>query len=254
MSPRPLQERAIYFVPRRRIAGNYNMYGLTWKVRAEGSSFYFISRHQMNDRKISLHGPSASHPDTSWFKLAIDQTSGDRAASSELLPYGDEAEHPVSFPGCPVKKGVKHVLRFRWTPDLFVVGAPPAHHPGAVKGPKTQAAAWLEAPPEGHALDVDFYLSDGIPYVPRPTRTRRDNALLGPQINRLGQSLTGVVYWNSLKKHPTPEPLGGLFLPEVTEVWDCRRAIQAFRDPRGYLHIQERLVAREPGTSNENAG
>lgn len=254
MTPKPVQERAIYFVPRRRLADNYNMFGLTWKVRAEGSSFYFVSRHQMNDRKISLHGPSASYPDSSWFKLALDQTNGDSVANSVLLPYGDQIERPVSFPGYPIKKGIKHVLRFRWTADLFMVGAPPAPHPGAVKEPKTQVAAWLEAPPEGHALDVDFYLSEGAPYVPRPSRTRRANALLGPQVNKLGQSLTGVVYWNSLKKHPTPEPLGGLRLPEITEIWNCRRTLQAFRDPRGYLHVQERLVAREHDDSNENAG
>lgn len=90
---------------------------------------------------------------------------------------------------------------------------------------------------------MDFFLSEGIPYVPRPIRAREDNAVLGPQINRVGQSLTGVVYCNSLKKHPTPQPLGGYHLPEIGEIWRCRRVLQAFPDPRGFLHVQERLVA-----------
>lgn len=104
MSPKPLQERAIYLVPSRVLAANYHLHGLTWKVRAEGSSFYFVSRHQMNDRKISLHGPSAAHPDTTWFKLALDRTNGDSVGAGELLPYGDQTDRPVSFPGRPVKK------------------------------------------------------------------------------------------------------------------------------------------------------
>lgn len=254
MTSKTFKKRAIYFVPRRTLAPNYNLYGLTWKVRSEGSSFYFVSRHEMNDRKISLHGPSEAHPDTSWFKLALDRTSGDTVAGSQLLPYGTQEDIPLSFPGRFVKKGVKHVVRFRWTADLFDLGAPPTHHPGRFKEGKTQKAVWLEAPPPGVALDVDFFLSIDTPYVPRPNRAREANAVLGPQVNEIGQSLTGVVYRNSLKRHPTPEPLGGLRLPEVVSIWDCRRALHAFKDPHGFLHVQERLVANKRNPEDGKAG
>lgn len=254
MTPKPIQERDIYFVPSRRHADHYYLQGLTWKVWAQGASFYFISRHEMNDRKISLHGPTERHPNTSWFKLALDRSSGDSVVPTKLLPYGDQTDQPLSFPGRQVKKGVKHVVRFRWTSDLFQIGAPPSHEPGKVKPSKSQVAAKLPAPLPGYALDVDFFLSEDAPYIPRSTRARRDNAVLGPQMNRLGQALTAVVYTNDLKRHPTPEQLGGLQLPAMTAIWECRRVMQAVRDPRGYLHMQERLIPREPTPSNENAG
>lgn len=253
MTPKPPQKRAIYFVPRRAFNPSYNIYGLTWKVRSEGSSFYFICRHEMNDRKISLHGPSTAHPGTSWFKIALDKTSGDGVARSQLLPYGNQEDRPLSFPGRTIKNGVKHVIRFRWTADLFQLGAPPTYHPGKIKERKTQKAVWLEAPPPNSALDVDFFLSKGAPYIPHPNRAREDNAVLGPQINEIGQSLTGVAYRHDLRRHPTPEPLGGLRLPEITDIWEWRRALQVFGDPRGFLHVQERLVPGEQNTENGNA-
>lgn len=241
------QKKTFYLVPYRDHHSSYRLYGITWRAWAQGPSFYLVSRHTINDRKISLHGPNPRYPDSSWFKIALDRTSdtSERVQRSVPLPYGNRDETKViTFPGRRVNKRALHVVRLRWTPDLFKVGAPPGAGPGDVKMRKTLAVGVLAAPPLGQALDVDFFLSNGSPYVPRRSKAERDNAIFGPIYNSIGQSLTAVVYRTSLKRNPTPEPLGGDQVPAPTSVWSTVRALQMFPHPHGHLHVQERLVPR----------
>lgn len=251
MNKKQEAEKPYYLVVHRAFPGKisskpeFSIYGLTWKLWADKHSFYATSRWEMNDHKLSLHGPSEAHPESSLFKYArhYDGGSSPRLSQSELLPYGRTRDTATVFRGNQVRKGVFHVVRFRWTHDVFKFGAPPDRGPGVIRKPgKIQSVESISAPDDGFALDVDLYLSNGRPYNPRGDVPEDLRHPLPKIANGTDQWLTGLAQYHSLKRHPTPEPLGGNKVPSLDAPWLGGRALQVFPDPRGYLHMQEWLV------------
>lgn len=169
-------------------------YGHAWKVWAHDTSFYVMGRHQGIDQiKVSLHGPRDASSDP-WLKMG----QARKFADSETSNVDVRGQLPFTFRGENVADGVRRVLRVRTTWDLFDSDLLGLGYQKRTSGRRLR----LEVPPPGYASDVDFFLSDGKPFIPGDTLAR--NALVGQLRNDAGQALTAICVRRALDRVPTP--------------------------------------------------
>ena len=168
-------------------------FGHVWRLWAHGTSFYLSARApELADMKYSLHGPDPRPGMTPAFKLGWARpVAGRSALGSGVLP--------MLFPGGPVAPGVRHVLRFRFRPDLYDGTVPNGVGVGDVH---SRPALRIPLPAPGEVADLDFYVADDAPYL-LPGASEQ-NAVVGPISNDAGQWLTGVMRRRVELCTPTP--------------------------------------------------
>jgi hypothetical protein len=193
--------------------------------------------------KVSLHGPDPRHA-RPGFKIAIDESAMDATKSAGGVVGGTPEWLPRWFEGRAVASGVRHVIRFRHTWDLYSTAHPAAPNPGNVK--PSAFAALIPVPPALSAVDVDVYVSRRRPYWPNERRARSDNACLGPLISEAGEHLTAVAVRRHVVADPTPEAAR---LPRPVNDDDYVRAIGAAVDANSVLWICEQWMSRAAAES-----
>jgi hypothetical protein len=89
-----------------------------WRVAANRRSFYIKPLlGNMQDLKVSLHGPDPAHGfPSSGYKLARDRgaAAAVQRAGGALIEWSGSPEDKVFFPGYEVRPGVDLVVRFRF--------------------------------------------------------------------------------------------------------------------------------------------
>jgi hypothetical protein len=228
---------AIYFA----VSSKENMvHGYAWRIWWGGTSFYIKGRSSaLAAFKISLHGPDLARPELRpGFKIALDEKAVPTAEAAGAVYCGSVAMSPQWFSGRKVQHGVKHVLTFRATWDLFIKNAPSAPNPGDLRA----GAVGLVIPPPRRlgAADVDIYVSDTKPYWPRASTARRDNACIGPIRSKAGQYLTGVSIRRPALNGDAPP---ALFAMKASPTAERVRGIGTGVDDRGVLWIAEQWMS-----------
>jgi hypothetical protein len=213
--------------------------GYAWRIGWRSTSFYIKPRYApIGGAKVSLHGPDERH-ERPGFKLDIDQSALPKVIAAEGLIAGTEGWLPRWFAGRQVTPGARHVVRFRWSWDLFYPGVPSAPSPGTVRD--TDFAAVVAPPPVTVALDVDLYVGDSKPFWPTEQQARKDNACLGPLRNDAGQYLTGVVSRRSVLLHRTPDLA---LSPTAVDPDDRVRGLGMTVDEDEVLWIREQWMSK----------
>jgi hypothetical protein len=235
----PRGRGAIYFCVGNR---STNMCSYVWRLWWDRTSFYLTTRDQemFANLKVSLHGPDDRYASPGLkigFHRAVPgqeppPTNGVLVISPNWLPHW--------FSGHSISDAVAHVLRFRFSFDLFRRGYPSAPLPKEVK--KTAFAAVFPPPTwELAVTDVDFYLSKARPYWPLPSRARKNQARLGPLQSDAGDYLTAVAVHRSTIQQPTPLLAQA---PRPSGMEDRLRGISTTVDGNGVLWICERWMSR----------
>lgn len=208
--------------------------GYVWRIWAGGTSFYLKPRDpRMGAAKLSLHGqhPEGRQP---GFRLALDGSPADDLAIVEVGNF-----LPRWFPGRPWHAGASHVVRLRWTWDLFDSAVPSGPAAGDVRA---SMSAFVAPPPSpGYAVDLDLYVWDRQPAWPGEAAARKDNAVLGPIRNAADQYLVGLIYRRAVPTNPAP-PLA--YGPPPTSAEDTVRGHAACLDDQGFMWVIEQRMSR----------
>jgi hypothetical protein len=206
-----------------------------WRIWAGGTSFYLKPlESSVGTHKVSLHGPDASRPNSPWLKLDVDR---DAPKSEDCVSIAMGL--PLTFTGRRISQRTVLAIRFRATWDLFLKSRPSAPLPS---DPKDRDLGLLvTAPKAPYAADLDVYICRGRAFWPAERRARRDNACLGPLVNRADQHLTAVSVRRSLIRTPTPpQVLAGQ--PDTED--DRVRGVGAVVAADGILWICEQWMSR----------
>jgi len=225
-----------------------NVCGYAWRIGWGRTSFYIKPRYAaLGAVKVSLHGPDIRHP-RPGFKVDLDASAISAVRTAEGRFVATEGWLPRWFLGRSVKPGVVHVVRFRWTWDLFGPGLRSAPRPGPVKS--RDFAGLVPPPPVGDAIDVDLFVCEKRPYWPNERQARKDRACLGPLRNEAGHYLTGISVKRSVLLHPTPK----VALPQQAQVGSNRvRGVGLAVDEHEVLWVREQWMSKRPFGS-EDAG
>lgn len=189
-----------------------NSYSYTWKVWADKTSFYIAQKDgKLFPHKFSLHGKDSRHPSGPVIMFRDSNESRHKTAFIDA----PDGFFPCRIGGVERFKGVRWVLRFRFTWDMFSESCPSAVPPKKLKSGRQGVLI----PPPGFmkATDVDFfYSSNGWPQIPIEKDAIRKNAVIGPLRNENGEFLVGQVSQKSLllPGRQTPEPTVSAPLPK----------------------------------------
>lgn len=230
-----------YFRVARRYPGNKIVGSYTWRLHAGSTSFYLKPRESLQDYKISIHGPDPRHSDAGeMIKFSFDSSFGlsKKAQPSFTKGYGVGENGKIIVRGREIQPGVKHVLRMRWTGDMFQDGAYDSQDKKSIN--KRHTALLIPAPGPFHYIDLDFYLtSPGIPaFIPIKRMKTKDNAVIGPIKNEAHQSLTAVAHHRSALKHPPYEdPMKNQ--QKLRGLRERVRGMHALNTEEGFLVVQE---------------
>jgi hypothetical protein len=226
----------LYFVVYNRVN---NVFGYTWRIGTSGTSFYIKARAPyIGAVKISLHGPDPRpHLSAPGFKLAIDRSALPAVRAAGGAVVGFLPDQGQWFTGREVLPGVRHVMTFRSTPDLFVPGASSAANPGQFKVGREQGLV-IPAPQALQAADVDVFVSDGVAYWFNPVKALPENACFGPIKNKAGQLLTCQSVRRPVIKCP-------IHIPEPLSNADRVRGLATYLNGQGVLIIHEAWMSRE---------
>jgi hypothetical protein len=235
--------RALKFIVGSRLLGTYSY---SWSILAGGTSFYVKPLlPAMQTMKVSLHGPDPARGLRGGYELEPDRgaDAAVEAAGGAFFEWVDLPDQ-LWFPGHEVAPCVDLVLRFRFGYDLFTSDAVTAEPPR--RAPRPSDVAGLIPPPSaGRAVDVNVYVCHRVPFWPHEQRARRDNACLGPLVNKAGQHLTAVIFDESVEREPSPvparAPVGPTGTPALT---DRVRGVSAALDRRGFLWVHELWFSR----------
>jgi hypothetical protein len=211
-----------------------------WRVGSGGTSFYVKPlAGWAQDIKISLHGPDTARGLTGGYKIEVDSTSADVVKKA-----GEVARKLTNWPdkqwfsGARVNDDVDLVIRLRFAWDLFTPDATTAPAPKSLRS--REFGHLIAVPERDRAVDVELMVCKSAPWWPNEAQARRDNACLGPVMNKAGQFLTGVVVHREIAAEPSPlvqyEPAGQVGGPQLS---DRVRGVGAALDARGFLWIHE---------------
>jgi hypothetical protein len=228
---------AIYFVTADQERG---IYGYTWRMWWSGTSFYIKGRaSHLAAFKVSLHGPDPARPNLRpGFKIAMDENAVPKAVEAGSVHCGSVFLKPQWFSGRKVQNGVRHVLTFRSTWDLFCKGCPSAPNPGDLRADAVGLIA--EAPKSFKAADIEIYVSDNKPYWPFEAKARRDNSCIEPIRSGSGQYLTGVSFRRPALNGDAPVATRALKSRPAEE---RVRGIATAADDKGVLWIVEHWIS-----------
>lgn len=198
----------IYFKVARRYPDDRIVGSHTWRLHSRGTSFYLKPRENLQDYKISIHGPDSRHREAGeMIKFSFDSSfkSSKSYKPSYTQSYGSGENRSLIVKGKEIQPGVKHILRLRWTGDLFQDGAYGVQENKRIKQDDT--ALLIPAPGPLQFVDLDFYLTSPgmLPYIPIKSMSTRDNAVIGPITNSVNQSLTAVAYCRSAVRYDSYE-------------------------------------------------
>lgn len=266
--PADHREQSMYFTVYRQ---SPIMYGFTWKVFTDRTSFYLTSRHALKDWKFSLHGPDPEidavaqdpHHATKKFKWAPVRNADPNDLGSIAFNEEEVIDGPIYFPGHDIGSGIKHVVRFRWPWWMFIPRGVSAAGAGAIKSRERKrlaGASVLPFPTFGEVTDLDLFIADGAPYWPNEEVIKERNAGLPPLQNSAGQWMTAVVTKNLWDDHPTPEGDSARRKIELpTSPTSHVRGLYQVGTPEGYLVVEETWIPQPSVDAavvmrDENAG
>jgi hypothetical protein len=210
-------------------------------LRNRGRDVYIKPAHPtLAAFKISLHGGRAELAPINF--AYIDRGSRrtvEEAGGAFLQATGEWAasKRPVLI-GQKIYGGALHLVRLRWTWDLFLPGREPAPQPRVRSG---ELACQIRLPARMRAVDVDLYVAPRRPYFPNRRRAEASDAVLG-QFKYDGGYLTAISNHHHLAAIPTPQGLR----PVPTAVGeDVVRGIGAGKDESEVLWICEQWMPRK---------
>jgi hypothetical protein len=229
-------EHAVLFAVGDRAKGKY---GYTYLAEWSTESFYLKSTWApMQATKVSIHGPSAEHPDTYLYKADLEHDRVLRRAERAGCAWYAEQELPIVFPGRRVNDVTEHVLRYAVSSEMFDAEVPSAFAPKTRQ--KATVSVLIPIPAAGHTAFVDFYVSRREPYWVDEDLLRRCNAGLGPLTNSAGMHLTAVSTQVPIADYP--DPFGDI--RGDTPIDQCVRGCGEKTDDSGLLWICEKLIPR----------
>lgn len=237
----------------------FHTMGFTWLVWADRTSFYLTARHPaFGEIKISLHGPDPNPNMTPVNKLGFDSSFVPKDGREYAgLVLGEGVTFPITFPGRAVAEGVRHVIRFNYSAEMFTPGVPRGGPLELSKSTKKAGGqhAHLTVPDDG-GLYLDVYVTDPgtEPYLGEsPEVTRAANASAGPLINTADQSLT------TISRHVDDPHDGDPTWQEVTDEQAeelsrqrLARSLAMMVDSTGLLWVTEKLGPTDFGPDSDD--
>lgn len=242
------ENEPIYIFPRTPANVTPPVFGLEWRVWAQGTSFYLATRSTLKEVKISLHGPRHPGAEPLW-KVGYDQGYTRTHGTDSVIRYASADQmddtRPMEFPGHMIGPAVRLAVRLRWVGEMFQPGAPSFFPPGKIRAGNYSGAWVLGAPGPLSVAHLDFYVSQGQPWWPDRRRTLDRNALMGPLRNDADQYLTAVHFregvlsrFSEVASRPDPIPLPDSLTDRV-------RGLGFNKHDLGFLEVDERWFPRQ---------
>ncbi len=218
---------------------------IAWRIWWHGTSFYVKARTgALADFKVSMHGPDSFHARPT-FIVGKDQSS---RVSTEGSLIDLRRFMGSRFSGHVTAGGALHVMTFRFGAELFQEGMP-SELVRAIRSRDDIVAGFAPAPRPGEATDVHLYLNRGNSPLPDEKKARDANAILGPLINKSGDTLTAIMRRSRLVDEPSPAHLLGA-PPTCAE--DRVRGFAATIDALDRLWIVEAWLSRSALAGHES--